>query len=63
MGHMYVDVLTTQTASIVEDIIKGAYERRALEGVLENDKKIEIATERDRRRFLFIVELNANMDA
>lgn len=49
MCHTYVDDLTTQTANVVEDLIRGAYERRALKGILEDDKNFEIAMERHRR--------------
>ena len=48
MGHEYTDVLTPPTA-IIEDIIKSAYKRRALERILEDDKKFEAEMERSRK--------------
>lgn len=45
MGHEYADILTPQTA-IIKDVVRSAYERRALEGILEDDKKFEIEMER-----------------
>ena len=36
-------------ARIIEDIVRSAYQRRALEGIVEKDDKLERAMQRDRK--------------
>ena len=48
MGHEYVDAPLT-LARIIKDIIRSAYQRRALESIVEDDDKFERAMQRDRK--------------
>ena len=48
MGHEYVDTLLT-LARIIKHIIRSAYQRRALEGIVEDDDNFERAMQRDRK--------------
>jgi len=36
-------------ARIIEDIVRSAYQRRALEGIVEKDDELERAMQRDRK--------------
>jgi hypothetical protein len=47
-GHKYVDAPVT-LARIIEDIVRSAYQRRALEGIVEKDDELERAMQRDRK--------------
>ncbi|OAL38195.1 hypothetical protein AYO20_02647 [Fonsecaea nubica] len=49
MGHEYVDVPLTLTR-IIKDIIRSAYQRRALESIVEDDAEFERIMQRDRER-------------
>jgi hypothetical protein len=48
MGHEYVNA-PLKLARIMKDIIRSAYQRRALEGIVEDDNKFERAMQRDRK--------------
>ena len=60
MGHEYVDVSAPPTA-VIEDLIKSAYERRALESILEDDKKWDADMERCRKRDTIGYEIVTDM--
>ena len=45
MGHEYADA-PLELARIIEDSIRSAYQRRALEGVVQNDEKLDRAMQK-----------------